>query len=190
MARPRTITDERLVAAAGQVIGRLGPALRLSDVAAEAGVAAGTLVARFGSKQGLIRAVTLAGVGQRVRRMAAVAATAATPLDGLRAALLVDVEGLDDAATVGNHVAQFGADLADDGLRVALSSEHASVHAELQRLVAACDLPGAPPPAQAARILAALAEGTQLDWALAPCGALRARLLADLDVLLSAWEER
>ena len=58
MARPRKHTDEAIIAAAGRVIGRSGPGFTLAEVAAEAGVAAGTLVHRFGSKHGLLVAMT------------------------------------------------------------------------------------------------------------------------------------
>ena len=60
MARPRKISDERMVQAAGAVIERLGPSFTLADVAKEAGIAAGTLVQRFGSKHGLLVAMTRA----------------------------------------------------------------------------------------------------------------------------------
>jgi hypothetical protein len=57
----------------------------------------------------------------------------------------------------------------------------------LERLIGAADLPGAPPPPVAARILVALAHGTQVHWAVAPEGALRERLVADIDAVLAAW---
>lgn len=57
MARPRSITDERLLAAAETVIGRCGPGFTLAQVAAEAGVAVGTAGQRFGSKAGLLQAL-------------------------------------------------------------------------------------------------------------------------------------
>jgi hypothetical protein len=58
---------------------------------------------------------------------------------------------------------------------------------ELEPLLAAADLPGAPPPAAAARILTALAHGTQVQWAVAPRGSLADRLHADLDAVLRGW---
>ena len=56
--RPK-VTDEEVFAAAGRVMSRVGPAqLMLADIAAEAGVTAGALVQRFGSKRELLLALT------------------------------------------------------------------------------------------------------------------------------------
>ena len=55
MARPRTISDEELIAATVRVMSRLGPVkMTLAAVAEEAGVTAATLVQRFGSKRRLM----------------------------------------------------------------------------------------------------------------------------------------
>src|SRR3954463_12933808 len=62
MARPREITDERLLDAAAGRISRLGPGFTLADVAAEARVAVGTVAQRFGSKHGLLVAMTKGAV--------------------------------------------------------------------------------------------------------------------------------
>ncbi|WP_312877477.1 helix-turn-helix domain-containing protein [Lentzea indica] len=61
MARPRTITDERILAAVAAVIDRRGPEFTVADVAAEAGVSVGAVAKRFGSKSGLLQALTRAG---------------------------------------------------------------------------------------------------------------------------------
>jgi AcrR family transcriptional regulator len=56
--RPRTVTDEAIIAAAATVIGRLGPGkLTLAGVGKEIGLSAATLVQRFGSKRGLLPAM-------------------------------------------------------------------------------------------------------------------------------------
>ena len=52
--RPRKVSDEDVFAAAQRAMSRLGPAdLTLAEIAAEAGVTAGALVQRFGSKRAL-----------------------------------------------------------------------------------------------------------------------------------------
>jgi AcrR family transcriptional regulator len=79
MARPREISDERMLAAAGVVISRLGPAFTLADVAGEAKVAAGTLVNRFGSKHGLLVAMTKSAIEALRNEMRAVVEAACGP---------------------------------------------------------------------------------------------------------------
>ncbi len=60
--RPRKASDAEVFAAAVRVMGRVGPAdLTLTAIAAEAGVTAGALVQRFGSKLALLRALSKGG---------------------------------------------------------------------------------------------------------------------------------
>jgi AcrR family transcriptional regulator len=57
MARPRTVADDDVLAAANRVLQRSGPdGLTLASVGAEAGLAAATLVQRYGSKDALLQA--------------------------------------------------------------------------------------------------------------------------------------
>src|SRR5512145_315992 len=104
MARPRTISDDTLLAATSAAIGRRGPAFTLADVAREAGVAAGTLVGRFGSKHGLLLAATRAGSQRTVAAMGAAGDAAAPGAQALRAALLAAADGLHDPGTAANHL--------------------------------------------------------------------------------------
>jgi AcrR family transcriptional regulator len=56
--RPRKVSDEEVLAAAYRAMQRLGPPeLTLGAIAAEAGVTAGALVQRFGSKRALLLAL-------------------------------------------------------------------------------------------------------------------------------------
>lgn len=188
MARPRTIGGDRLLAATGAAIGRRGPAFTLADVAREAGVAAATMVGRFGSRHGLLLAAGRAGAANAARAMREAADGAAPGAPALRAALVAAAGGLEDPAAAANHLAQLGADLADPDLREGVREHQRAVRAEVMRLLRrGPDLPGAPPPARAADALVALWNGSLLAWSLAPRGALAARIRRDLDVLLDAW---
>ncbi|MFL6123970.1 TetR/AcrR family transcriptional regulator [Actinophytocola sp.] len=186
MARPRKISDEGLLAAAGRAIGRYGPGFTLAQVANEAGVAVGTVAGRFGSKQNLLlamMAVAAGSVGQRMRA----AASGLDPVAAIVAAALVITDGLDDPATVSNHLGQLGVDLADPALRGGFAELRASVRSVLAELFAAAELAGAPPPAQAARVVAALAQGALMDWALEPRDGIAEVLKADVEAVLTAW---
>jgi AcrR family transcriptional regulator len=69
--RPRKASDDEVFAAAVRVMGRVGPAdLTLTAIAAEAGVTAGALVQRFGSKLALLRALSK-GAAEHSRDLAA-----------------------------------------------------------------------------------------------------------------------
>ncbi|HWM06361.1 MAG TPA: TetR/AcrR family transcriptional regulator [Actinophytocola sp.] len=187
MGRPRKISDEELLAACGRVIGRHGPGFTLAQLATEAGVAVGTVSGRFGSKHGLLLAMMTTASASVEQRMRAAAAKHTDPVNAVTAAVLVTAEAVDDQATTTNHLAQLGIDLSDPALREGLGVLRSRVRGVLRSLLAAAALPGAPPPPRAARIIAAMAHGTQLDWALAPSGKLADRLRADVRAVLASW---
>jgi AcrR family transcriptional regulator len=174
VARPRTITDERLLDALSQVINRVGPGFTVADVAAEAGVSVGTVAQRFGSKQGLLKALSRAAI---VRVASTVRAAGS-----VRAALVAVYTDLDDPQTAPRNLAQLATDMADPELRVLLGEFYATLAAELAPM-----LPGAPP--EAARLLVSLANGTAIDWSIRPTGRLVDRLAHDIDVVLDGWRK-
>jgi AcrR family transcriptional regulator len=191
MARPRKISDEQLLAAAGTVIGRIGPRFTLADIAAEAGVVAGTLVQRFGSKHGLLTALSRMTIDALPSTIRQVTERADDPLDALRDGLIEPYAQLDDPGNAANNLAQLAVDFGDDGLRALLAGLYEATEAEVaalvRRAVQAGALPAAPPVPQAARILAALVEGSAIRWSVRPDGSLRARMRADLDAVLTSW---
>jgi AcrR family transcriptional regulator len=187
VGRPRKISDNELMAACGRAIGAYGPGFTLAQVAVEAGVAVGTVAGRFGSKHGLMLAMMTTAAGGVADRMRAAAARHTDPVAAVVAAALVTAEGVDDSATTTNHLAQLGVDMSDPALREGLALLRERVREVLRSLLAAAGLPGAPPAARAARIVAGLAHGSQMDWALAPSGKLKDRLRADLRAVLEGW---
>ena len=170
MARPRSITDERLLGALGTVIGTRGPGFTLADVAAEAGVSVGTVAQRFGSKHGLLKALSQ-WTAQQVRDQVRAA-------PDVRSAVLAVYRDLDDPATAANNLGQLATDLADPELRALLGRFHAILEAELAVLASP----------RLARILSALASGTALAWSVAPRGSLLDRLAEDVDAVLEGWQ--
>jgi AcrR family transcriptional regulator len=186
VARPRKISDDELMAACGRAIGHHGPGFTIAQVAAEAGVAVGTVASRFGSKRNLLLAMMAAGAASVSPRMRA-AADGRGPVAAIVAAVMVTTEGVDDPATTSNHLGQLGVDLADPALRSGFAGLRSHVYEVLTDLFEAADLPAAPPPEQAARIIAALAHGALMDWALNPRDAIADVLEADIDAVLVAW---
>jgi AcrR family transcriptional regulator len=189
--RPRTISDQRLLDATATVIGRAGPGFTLAQVAAEAGVAVGTVAGRFASKAGLLEALGRAGVSRAVAAMGAAARAAADPVSGLRAALVAFCEPLGDAETAANHLGQLGVDLSTLALRRLLGAQYAAIEGTLRTLVAAAaaELPRAPVPPRAARVLLAVVNGVSLDWSIRPEGPLAVRVAEDVDAVLDAWRD-
>jgi len=187
MARPRKISDADLLSACERAVGRYGPGFKLTQVATEAGVSVGTVAGRFGSKHALLVAMMNDGTTRMQEKIELVAAEHDDPIEALRAALLVMAEGVGDPETASQHLAQLGVDLADPQLRCQFAVQRRAMCAVLSRLVAAAELPFAPPPEQAAGVLAALVNGLQLDWALSPNGKLQDRLSADVGSVLTAW---
>lgn len=186
MARPRKVSDDELIAACGRAIGRFGPGFTLAQVAAEAGVAVGTVAGRFGSKQNLLLAMMTMGADGTAPLMRA-AAAGLPPLEAITTTILAMSEEVTDPATTTNHLGQLGVDLADPALRAGFAKLRAGVREVLTELFEAAALPAAPPPPQAARIIAAMAHGALMDWALDPAGSFADVLRADLDAIVSAW---
>lgn len=189
MARPRTITDERLLNAAGVVIGQVGPGFTLTQVAAEAGVAVGTVAQRFGSKIGLLKALSRSNTQTVIGRMRK-CGQVADPVEGLRVAVVVIYEGVGSAETAANHLGQLGVDIGDPELRALLGEHFTAVEAELRALMRAAAgwLPGAPGAVRAARVLLGVANGAALDWSIRPKGRFVDRVGQDVDAVLTAWK--
>lgn len=190
MPRPRETTDAELLAATASVISRCGPSrVTLAAIAAEVGVVPATLVQRFGSKARLLSTLAELGVADGEARLRAAAESSTPPLRRLRAVVLAALAPIDDPETAYRHIAQFGADLTDGPTREIVQRWHAHVETTLAHQVraAAAELPSAPSPAIAARILAALITGSTVEWSLRPHGELRRRVSRDLDTVLDGW---
>ncbi|WP_007025731.1 TetR/AcrR family transcriptional regulator [Saccharomonospora iraqiensis] len=189
MGRPRRISADRLLEAAGAVIGRVGPGFTLAAVAEEAGVSVGSVAGRFGSRHGLLVALTEAGTAAVVTRMRETAAAAPDARTGVREALTAAFGGLDDPETAVNHLGQLGVDVADPALRELLGAHYRALEAEVAAVLGRDRARewSAPEAAVAARVLVATANGTAFDWSVRPRGRLTDRLAHDLDLCLRSW---
>jgi AcrR family transcriptional regulator len=86
VARPRKATDDQIFEAALRVMQRRGPAdWTLADIAAEAGLTAGALVQRFGSKRRLLVTLIARFTAAMPDMYAALRAKRRSPLAALRA---------------------------------------------------------------------------------------------------------
>lgn len=127
IGRPRTVSDEAILRATLEVIGREGPAqLTLASVGAAVGLSPSTLVQRFGSKHGLLLAASRYGVGMIEAVFVDASAGTDSPLAALLHALTNLPGDIDTPEKLANHVAFLQLDLANPEFR-ALAVEHARI---------------------------------------------------------------
>lgn len=186
--RPRTISDERILGAVAEAVGRIGPTrLTLADVARSAGVSTGLLVQRYGSKRGLLLAFS-GHTGGYVERMRAAYDSAPDPIEGLIRALTPAAELKPEAFA--NHLAYLHLELADEEFRTLLREHGRSVRAELTRYLTAATAAGLlrvdDIPALAA-LVDSIRNGTQITWAMHRPGTLADALRRDLETLLKPY---
>jgi AcrR family transcriptional regulator len=177
MARPKLLSDQEVLRAAARVVARSGPArLTLGAVAAEAGLSPATLVQRFGSKRGLLLALSAGSADTVEAAFARARERHDDPHDAVVAALVGLTEGVRTPEALANSVAFLALDLADPEF-LALAQRHAG---ERRRAIVALlgdeDL---------ARAVDVAYNGSLITWAVDREGNLPSRLEADLRAVLS-----
>jgi AcrR family transcriptional regulator len=193
--RRRKAEDVDVFAALVRVMKRRGPAeLTLRAIAAAAGITAGALVQRFGSKRALLLAharyaAATGDVGVTVPRP-----RTSSPLHALRsvAALYAQLAGSPRAAV--RNLAYLQNDLADPALRrhlLRLSRLARAWYEErLREAVAARELRAETDVHALARSIEVTLRGSLLNWTLYREGAAAAWLRADLDAALRPYLAR
>jgi AcrR family transcriptional regulator len=179
--------------ALGRVISRLGPSkLTLAVLAKEAGLAAPTLIQRYGSKQKLL--VKLSKGAGDARPLAETLRTEGrTPLEIIRGLLLCYADlASTPTAFINNLSALLEIDLGDQVLRRHLieyrkSNEDLMVSL-IKEAVAAGEL-RCPDPRGVARVLGAVVSGSLLSWAIHRDGDARAWLARDVETLLGPYRK-
>jgi AcrR family transcriptional regulator len=188
--RRRKAEDADVFAAMGRVMRRVGPAeLTLGAIAAEAGVTAGALVQRFGSKRELILA--------HWRQAAAAspppepAARAASPLQALRATSAQFARLAASPRAALRNLAYMQSDWADPALRRHWLRHTRAARARYEQLVTEAVAQGelrAGTDAQAlARMIEVTLGGSFLAWTLHREGSAATRLREDLDATLRPY---
>jgi AcrR family transcriptional regulator len=191
LGRPRTISDQAILAALARAISRVGPArLTLAEVAAEAGVAAPTIAQRFGSKRNLLLAFA-AGAPRRLEdSFASARASHATPLAALLSDPLGATRAMDSPAALAHHLAFLQLELADPEFHQHVLS-HARVAREQIRLLldaavehgelADCDTESL------AHAVHVTYNGALITWAVFRQGRLASQLRRDLEFILKPY---
>lgn len=189
--RPRTISDEAILAALARAISRVGPGrLTLAHVAAEAGLAAPTIAQRFGSKRGLLLAFAARGPGELEKSFARARVTHPSPLS----ALLSDPGGATQAMgspdALAHHLAFLQLELADPEFHQHVL-QHARVAREQIRLLLdaavehgelrPCDT------TSVARAIHVTYNGTLITWAIFRQDELASRLREEIEFILQPF---
>lgn len=189
--RPRKATDDEVFAATHRVMQRVGPSrLRLTDIAAEAGVTASALVQRFGSKRGLLVALSEGVAASTHALFDQLRATHRSPLAALRAYANC-FAGMAEPTTLAHHLAYLQADLADPDLRrqVRLMTIAAAeaIRALLDDAVKAGELRKGTDTARLARSIQVVLSGSMMTWAFLQEGSASAYMAADLEAALAPF---
>jgi AcrR family transcriptional regulator len=192
MSRRRKAEDADIFAALVRVMLRRGPAeLTLREIAREAGVTAGALVQRFGSKRAMLLA--------HARRAAATGDTGLTvpeprtssPLGTLRTAAGMYASLADSPRAAVRNLAYLLNDLGDPALRRHLLRMSRTARLWYEQLltdaIAAGELDGVTDVRPLARLIEATLRGSFLSWALYREGAAADWLREDLDGVLRPY---
>jgi AcrR family transcriptional regulator len=189
--RPK-VSDEEVFAAAGRIMSRVGPAqLMLADIAAEAGLTAGALVQRFGSKRDLLLAVSARAAETTPTMFAELRAAHASPLAALRAYADCMAAMGESPSALAHHLAYLQLDLTDpDFHRHTMTQAHATRAALREFVVAAVsagELASDVDPESLARTVEVTVGGSLMAWAFYREGKAADWVREDLDAVLKPW---
>jgi AcrR family transcriptional regulator len=191
-ARRRKASDEEIFAAAGRVMSRVTPAqLRLADVAGEAGLTAGALVQRFGSKHGLLAALTALAAEGTPAMFEGLRAAHRSPMAALRA-YSTHLAWMGDAPPgLSHHLAYLQLDLSDPVLHANVRSQSAASREGIRRLlddaVAAGELRPGIDTQRLARTVEVTLGGSLLTWGFYQDGTAAAWIREDLEAVLAPY---
>jgi AcrR family transcriptional regulator len=193
--RRQKVTDEDVFAAAHRAMSRHGPhELTLAAIAHEAGVTAGRLVQRFGSKRGLLMALSARFAGSAGSIFAGLRAAHGGPLATLRAyaACMADLAPTPEALL--RNLAYLQLDLADEILRGHLVGNARATRHEIQALLAAAAAAGElrrdVDVESLARTVEVMISGSLMSWATYRDGTAGDWIGRDLEAVLAPWLRR
>lgn len=187
--RPRKATDEAIFEAILRLMGRVEPEdLTLAAVGAEAGITAGALVQRFGSKQGMMRALNARFAGGTEAMLSAQRAAHASPLDAVRAFVVGFADMAVSPAALAHHLAYFRMDLSDEQMFEEVRAHTRSVRTALRdwlaEAVTAGELRQRTDPGELARVVHATAIGSMMSYVFFEEGDPAEWLTRDLNLAL------
>ena len=191
--RPRKVTDDEVFAAAQRAMSRLGPAeLTLAEIAAEAGVTAGALVQRFGSKRDLLLSLFRQAAGSAGDMMRELRTQHASPLAALRAYAECMADLAQSPAAFVRNLAYLQIDLSDDEFRECLVRQAKATRGALRHWVAEAVAEGEldAEPHRLARTIETVVSGSLMTWATYRQGAAASWIRDDVEAVLAPYVTR
>lgn len=194
MARPRTVSDETILAAATRVISREGPIrFTLAQVGAEAGLSAPGILQRFGTKRALLLAVSASSIGSIERSFREARAASEGPTEALVRALSSQTAHMSTPREIANGLAFLQLDITDADFRAhalaffdALRDE---IVALLDEAVQKREL-RADDTAALARAVEVAFNGALVRWGVRQDGAVADGMAADVEAAIAPFRTR
>jgi AcrR family transcriptional regulator len=168
--RPRKVSDEEIFAAAHRATQRLAPSeLTLAEIAAEAGVTAGAVAQRFGSKRALLLALAKGAAESTGDFIAGLKKAHKSSLAAVRAYGECMGQLAQSPAALARNLAYLQIDLADPDFRAQLRVQTVATRAGLTDLlesaVKAGELKRTTDVAALARTVEVVVSGALMTWA-------------------------
>jgi AcrR family transcriptional regulator len=187
--RPRKVSDETIFAAAQRVMGQLGPAQwTLADIAREAGLTAGAVVHRFGSKRDLLLAMMEGMEAMPAAIFSELRSKHRSPLKTLRAYADCVAQMGDTPGTLAHHLSYLQLDIADPDfnrhMRAQSRATRAQIRALLDESVAQHELKAGTNTTALARAVEVTLTGSLFTWAFYQEGSAAQWIRHDLQKLL------
>jgi AcrR family transcriptional regulator len=188
--RPQKASDDEVFAAAQRAMERLAPsALTLADIAEEAGVTAGALVHRFGSKRELLLALANRFGGSAKETMDGLRAQHRSPLAVVRAYAECMAHLAKSPDALARNLAYLQIDLIDPDFRKPLVTNAKAIRKELEALIResieARELRQDTDPRSLALTIETVVSGAMLTWAVHREGSAAAWMRGRVDAVLA-----
>ena len=188
--RPRKVSDEQVFAAAHRATNRLAPSeLTLAEIAKEAGVTAGALAQRFGSKRLLLLALARGAAESTGGFIAELKAAHKSPLAAVVAYAECMAHLAQSPAALARNLAYLQIDLADPDFREQLAVQARATRAGLEDLlgsaVSAGELKRGTDVVTLARTVEAMVNGSLMTWAFYHDGPAEHWIRDDLNAVLA-----
>lgn len=190
--RPQKVTDDEIFMAAHRAMSRLGPGeLTLAHIAGEAGITAGLLVQRYGSKRGLLLALAERFSGGTAEMFEELRKTHRSPLAALRAYSDCLAHMAATPAAFARNFAYLQIDLTDPDFRRHIARHAKASREELEKLIREAiksgELVASTNVRQLARTVEAVVGGSMLSWAYYQEGSAAKWMRHDLDAVLKPY---
>ena len=193
--RPRKASDDEVFAAVVRTMSRRGPReLTLAQIAMEAGLTAGALVQRFGSKRALLLALSERFAHSTKAMFDALRASDPSPVSTIYAYGDCMAQMGESPDTLAHHLSWLQQDLTDPDFRRFTLMQARATRRELQRLVDEGVQQGAlkktVDAARLARAIEITVGGSLMAWAVYQEGKATTWMRRDLDALLHSVKTR